>query len=81
MFPEMSSKKLEKYTCSGGRLRVPKILVGPVGVFLTYGDGLYSHIVHFCFGQIYLINYLIPYSSPWAGALSPHCYPLVGGCM
>ena len=58
-------KKNKKYTCSGGRLWVPKILVGPVGVFLTYGEGLYSHIWHFPFGQICLIIYLIPYSSPW----------------
>ena len=38
--------KIEKYACSGGRTRVPKILVGPVGVFFTYGDGLHSHICH-----------------------------------
>ena len=46
-----SSQKLEKYKVSGGRYRVPKILVGPVGVFLTYGDGLYSHMLHFCLAK------------------------------
>ena len=30
---KVSSPKLEKYKVSGGRYRVPKILVGPVGVF------------------------------------------------
>ena len=39
-----SSQKLEKYTCSGGRIRVPKSLVGPVPTFLTYSGELYCHI-------------------------------------
>ena len=60
-FGQVSSQKLEKYKVSGGRYRVPKILVGPVGVFLTYGDGLYCHIWHFFVGRIYLINLFIPY--------------------
>ena len=46
-FGKGRAKNSKIYTCSGGRLRVPKILVGPVGVFLTYGDGLYSHICLF----------------------------------
>ena len=56
-----SQKQLEKYKVSGGRIRVPKSLVGPVPTFLTYSGELYCHIWHFVFGRIYLITYLIPY--------------------
>ena len=41
---KVSSQKLEKYKVSGGRIRVPKSLVGPVPTFLTYSSELYSHI-------------------------------------
>ena len=44
-FGQNTLKKIEKYACSGGRVRGSKILVGPVGVFLTYSGELYSHIV------------------------------------
>ena len=41
---KVSSQKLEKYKVSGGRIRVPKSLVGPVPTFLTYSGELYCHI-------------------------------------
>ena len=57
---KVSSQQLEKYKVSGGRIRVPKSLVGPVPTFLTYSGELYCHICQFSFGRIYLINLFIP---------------------
>ena len=51
-----SSQKLEKYKVSGGRIRVPKSLVGPVPTFLTYSGELYSHICFFLLGGPNLFN-------------------------